>query len=251
MDSERNPRTSFRDGFHRCVVRFEDRLRAITGVDGGSADPMAGRRYRQFGFPDAKASSTLSCSATRTGAARVSVKLTKVQVKGSLDISTDQPVSRQMESRLYDYYGWDPFWGDTHFGAGAIATRYAAPAFLPGSRPPGSVSAHPHLRSIAAIIGYHIQATDGTIGHVDDLLVDDVSWDIRYIVVDTRNWWPGEKILISPCAVQEIEWTGKRMTLDVARQQVKDSPRYDPSKTVDHVYEEQLHAYYGWPGCAL
>ncbi len=156
------------------------------------------------------------------------VALTKAQVKGSPDVSTDQPVSRQMESHLYDYYGWDPYWGDTYLGPGAMATRFAAPPFLSGSRPSGSVNTDrhphdgdPHLRSVAAVTGYHILATDGSIGHVEDLLVDDVLWGIRYIVVDTRNWWAGEKVLISPRSVREIEWTGKVMTLDVAREQVK------------------------------
>jgi hypothetical protein len=165
---------------------------------------------------------------------RFPVALTKAQVKGSPDVSTDQPVSRQMESHLYDYYGYDPAWGDAYFGMGAMPTPLSSPPYLSGSRSHDRVDADipsndgdSHLRSVGAVTGYHIHATDGSIGHVEDLLVDDVRWDIRYIVVDTRNWRPGEKVLISPRSVREIEWTGKLMTLDVAREQVKGSPRYE------------------------
>ena len=51
----------------------------------------------------------------------------------------------------------------------------------------------PHLRSIAAVTGYHIHASDGEIGHVEDFLVEDADWSIHYLVVDTKNWWLGEE----------------------------------------------------------
>ena len=59
----------------------------------------------------------------------------------------------------------------------------------------------PHLRSIEAVTGYHIHASDGEIGHVEDFLIEDADWSIRYLVVDTKNWWPGKKVLISPRSV--------------------------------------------------
>ena len=103
----------------------------------------------------------------------------------------------------------------------------------------------PHLRSIEAITGYHIHASDGEIGHVDDFLVEDADWSIRYLVVNTKNWWPGKKVLISPRSVREIDWTDQLVNLDVDRQRVKDSPAYDASTTVDAAYEHQFHNYYG------
>jgi len=68
----------------------------------------------------------------------------------------------------------------------------------------------PRLRSIAAVTGYRLHATDGEIGHVEDFLVDDASWNIRFIRVDTRNWWPGERVLISPRSVREIAASASR-----------------------------------------
>jgi PRC-barrel domain protein len=182
-----------------------------------------------------------------------SVKLTMQQVKDSPDIDADRPVSRQVETDIYDYYGWTPYWSagllvDGYgYGGGAIE-----PLPSPGSRRRAEDIAaaqrsddDPHLRSIEAVIGYHIHAGDGEIGHVEDFLVQDNDWSIHYLVVDTKNWWPGKKVLISPRSVQEIDWMDNLVNLDVDRQTVKDSPAYDASTTVDQAYEKHFHSYYG------
>lgn len=45
-----------------------------------------------------------------------------------------------------------------------------------------------HLRSALEVSGYVIRALDGDLGHVEDVLFDDVNWATRYLVVDTSNW---------------------------------------------------------------
>ena len=181
-----------------------------------------------------------------------SVRLTMQQVKDSPDIETDRAVSRQMETNIYDYYGWSPYWGTGFYmsGNGYMAGTMAAP----GPRPREADIADaprshedPHLRSIAAVTGYHIHASDGEIGHVEDFLVDDADWSIHYLVVDTKNWWPAKKVLILPRSAREIDWKGKLVNLDVDRQRVKDSPAYDASTTIDRAYAEKFHTYYGPP----
>ncbi len=192
------------------------------------------------------------------------VALTKAQVEGSPSILHDQPVSQQMERHLYDYYRWDPDWGDSYFGANpnAIALPISSPPDFGGAAAldapglePVPNDGDPHLRSIDAVTGYHIEATDGEIGHSEDFLVDDAHWDVRYLVVDTKNWWPGEHVLISPYAVREISWSDRRIRLDVTRDKVKGSPSWTPAEMVGpayetrlHTYEKRLHGHYGWPG---
>lgn len=181
------------------------------------------------------------------------VKLTIQQIKDSPDLDTDQPVSRQIEADVYSYYGWDPYWSGGNFGAAdAMATPFVAPLF--GSAPPPRESERtdaernagdPHLRSIAAMTGRHIDATDGEIGHVEDFLVDDAGWAIRYLKVDTKNWWPGERVLIAPQSVQDIDWAERLIHLNVNRDKVKGSPSYDPSVAVDGAYDEKFLTYYG------
>jgi hypothetical protein len=102
----------------------------------------------------------------------------------------------------------------------------------------------PHLRSIAAVTGYHVQATDGAIGHVQDFLLRQADWTIRYLVVDTRNWWPGKKVLISPATTRSVHAAERRVDLTIDRQRVKDSPVYEPSTTVDRAFEDHFHRYY-------
>jgi hypothetical protein len=86
--------------------------------------------------------------------------------------------------------------------------------------------------------------TDGEIGHVEDFLLDDADWSIPYLVVDTRNWWPGEHILMSPRTVREIEWVDRAIHLTINRQQVKAGPAYDPSKMPDRTNEYLMIKYY-------
>jgi len=182
-----------------------------------------------------------------------SVKLTMQQVKDSPDIDTERPVSRQMETNIHNYYGWSPYWGTGFYmgGYGYMPYAGAASPYLGPTQRDEDIAAaprggdDPHLRSIEAVTGYHIHASDGEIGHVEDFLVEDADWSIHYLVVDTKNWWPGKKVLIPPRLAREIDWTDELVNLDVDRQRVKDSPAYDASTTVDRAYEERLHNYYG------
>ena len=183
------------------------------------------------------------------------VALTKLQVQSSPDLSSDQPVSQQHETDLYGYYDWNPLWGGELF-----STEITEPGFGPrrffgnkelyddlglGNR---SDSGDPHLRSIEEVKGYHGHATDGDIGHVDNLLIDDAGWGIRYFVLSASNWWRGKQVLMSPYAVSEISWSQRKIYLDVTRGQVKASPAWDPAAIINDIYEKRLHGHYGWSG---
>jgi len=172
------------------------------------------------------------------------VDLTRQKVKDSPDAGTDRPVSRQMEADLYGYYGWAPYW--------TAGPGYAPPAGVGGpglgrARVPSEPAGDPHLRSTNEVTGYYIRATDGDIGHAEEFLVEDGSWAIRYMVVDTRNWWPGKAVLIAPQWIREVSWGDRRVFVDLTRQQVKDSPEYDPTVPLNRAYEEQLHRHYDRP----
>jgi PRC-barrel domain len=187
--------------------------------------------------------------------------LTRAQIEASPGIANHEPVSAQMEHHLYDYYGWNPMWGASMFGGGAIATPLSSPPYFGGlGQGAGSAvaeemaardanrEADPHLRSIAQVKGYNILASDGAIGHLQDFLVDDAAWEIRYLIVDTKNWWPGKHVLVSPFAVREISFKTREVQLDVTREKVKGSPPWDPADEPDIAYERRLHSHYGWPG---
>jgi sporulation protein YlmC with PRC-barrel domain len=183
------------------------------------------------------------------------VRLTKAEVEASPELDTHRPVSRQFEISTYDYYGWSPYWGSGYYlgGYGMMGGS------LPMSRDPEvrrraedldrdrQDQGEPHLRSAKEVTGYHIHATDGDIGHLSDLILEDTDWSIHYLIVDTSNWWMGQKVLISPRSAQDIRWTEQLVYLDVDRQKVRDSPPYDPAKPVDRAHEERMAGHYAKP----
>jgi len=183
-----------------------------------------------------------------------SVRLSKQQVKDCPDVETDLPVSRVMEESIYDYYGWSPYWGSgSYMGIADYGGYLGGPlAVVPSPElmqrekdidDERRSKSDPTLRSAKEVAGYQIHAKDGDIGHVEDFLVEDDDWSIRYLVVDTKNWWPGNKVLISPLSVRTIQWSDRQVKLGVDRQTVQNSLAYDPSATVDPIYQKTIHRY--------
>lgn len=175
------------------------------------------------------------------------VKLTRQQVKDSPDSAAARPVSQQSDDNVYG-----PYWGGALF-VGGFGSNMAAPLIAPvpdAERIEQEAfearygNDDPHLRSINTVEGYTIQATDGDIGHVEDMLVEEQDWRIHYLVIDTKNWWPGKKVLISPRSARDINWANKTVYLNVDRELVKNSPEYDASTIVDRAYEDRFGAYY-------
>jgi hypothetical protein len=108
--------------------------------------------------------------------------------------------------------------------------------------------ADPHLRSCQAVTGYHIRAKDGEIGHVQGFLVDDSTWSIRYLIVNTSNWWMGHQVLLSPDWIHDVNWSGSIVTVDLDRQAIKDAPPYDPQAPFAREAEATIYGHYGRHG---
>ncbi|AQT70136.1 photosynthetic reaction center H subunit [Anaerohalosphaera lusitana] len=174
------------------------------------------------------------------------VELTREKVKNSPEISADMPVSKQYEVELHKYYGWAPYWtGQFTAETGGVIAMPPMEAD-PGERSEEQIEST-HLRSIREVRGYHIHASDGKIGHVDDIIVETKNDMIRYLVVDTHNWLPGKKVIIPPQWARDIDWAEKSVQMDVDRQAVKESPEFDPEEGVNRELEIRLYDYYGRP----
>jgi len=185
---------------------------------------------------------------------RLPVRITREQVKHSPDVDTQKPVSRQHEMAYADYYGYPYYWGGSGlWGDGLYApllvSRKDMGSVLPEATTvtPLQPGNDPHLRSCQSVIGYHIHATDGDIGHLQELLVDEKTWSIRYMVVDTSDYWVGHEVLISPDWVKRIDWIESKVTLDLLQQTVKDSPRFESSTALNRVQEAAIHQHYKRP----
>jgi len=165
------------------------------------------------------------------------VSLTMQAVRESPTIDTDRPVSRQMEINTYDYYGWAPYWANGlimgGMGGALIPPNGPGPNWHSSAlaKPLGRPD-NPHLRSTKSVTGYHIHARDGEIGHIHDFLIDQGDWTIKELVIDTRNWWPGETVTLSPLHAFDVDWASKSVHVGLDRQQIKDGPPYD-SRVLD------------------
>jgi hypothetical protein len=82
---------------------------------------------------------------------------------------------------------------------------------------------------------------------VEDFVVDDETWTLRYIAVDTRNWLPGRKVLVSPQWATQVDWAERKLWIDLTTDNIKNSPEYDPTAPINRGYERTLYNYYGRP----
>lgn len=182
------------------------------------------------------------------------VDLTRDQVRESPDIDLDRPVSRQQLDELNSYYGWPAYWMGGPVAGQTPAQGYPAAvgpiaARRPEERVPEpfertAAEGDPDLHSAREIIGYGLQAADGGVGSVDDLILDQ-SWTIRYLVVDTGTLLPGRKALIAPPWIRDVVWDDRKVTVDVTAETIRKSPEYDPESPIDRAYERRLHEHYG------
>ncbi len=177
------------------------------------------------------------------------VNLDKQQIEDSPEVDKERPVSRQKETELIGYYGWPMYW--TGIGGPTIGAFPPANAaitkteeeILEKRRKEGKDD--PNLRSSRAVISYGIHASDGHIGHVEDFLVDDETWNIRYLIVDTKSLLPGKKVITALDWIEKIVWSESELYLKLTKDEIKNSPEYDPSKPVEREYENRVHEYYG------
>jgi uncharacterized protein YrrD len=106
---------------------------------------------------------------------------------------------------------------------------------LSGNRTNGAkkmTKGSPPLSSIKAILGYHLQALDGGIGHVEDVLIDPETWMIHFVVIDTRNWLPGKKVIVAPSQIDLITSTDSTVDvvyIDLPRETIENCPEFDHS----------------------
>lgn len=177
------------------------------------------------------------------------VNLTMEQVRNSPDTDTKKTVSRQNEIELFNHYGLPVYWGDVlNDGNVGIIPFPGLVNDMSTDKKNDSqkkTKEDPHLRSTKSVEGYNIQANDGEIGHVKDFIVDDKKWNLVFFIVDTHNWLPGRKVLLSPHWIRKIEWSEEKVFVNLSQESIKNSPEFDPDVQITDEYEKILFDYYG------
>jgi hypothetical protein len=172
--------------------------------------------------------------------------LTKKQIEDSPSLNIDKPVSQQFEEVYHGYYGWPTYWGGPFIWGNypyILRDRKKWRDAIPGAK-----TWDPHLRSTQEVSGYHVHATDSEIGHIEDFIIDEETWAIRYLIIDTRNWWPGKKVLISPQWIDWIDWMEAEVYINFPSEAVKQSPEYTDESLLTRDYETELHRHYNRQG---
>jgi sporulation protein YlmC with PRC-barrel domain len=172
--------------------------------------------------------------------------LTQKQVANSPDIDTDKPVSRQQEMGYLGYYGHPNYWGGGGLWGGAIYPDMLQAGSGVGRS--GDERSDVHLRSGNAVMRYYVHASDGDLGHVQGIVIDEKSWAIRYLIVNTSNWWVGHEVLIAPEWISDVSWTESLVSVDLTRNEIRHSPRYDAPMPLVHELGADVHTHYGRDG---
>lgn len=175
--------------------------------------------------------------------------LTKDKIENSPKLESSNPVSKQYENEIIKYYGWPAYYG-------ALGTGIN-PASLPPTMEDNTLKKlnvmirereDPNLRSADEVIGYNISAIDGEIGHVEDFIVDTENWEILYLVIDTRNIFPGgKKVLCAIDWINTIDFIESKVKIEHTKNEIENSPEFNPSDAVNRKYEERIYDFYGRP----
>ena len=216
---------------------FDDRYWTIRYLVANTGNWLTGRKVLI---------SPYSLNEVSPTAEEISVQLTKAQIEASPSIDSEKPVSRQFEDSYYGYYGYPYYWnGPEAWG------YYPHPERDPrkwGATGKNGSEWDSHLRSTHAVTGYHLLARDGEIGHVEDFVIDDETWAIRYLIVATTDFWPGKKVLISPQWIEKVSWEESEVIVDLSREMIKGAPEYTEGSLPTRDDETGLYGYYNRAG---
>lgn len=171
----------------------------------------------------------------------IAISLTQEQIENSPLLNSDMPVSRQFEEAYYGYYGWPAYWsGAPLWGTdpGLARDRENGQKSTQGATTTGEF----HLHSTADMWSCHIHAGNGDIGNVEDLIIDDETWTIRFLIIDTRTWWPGKKVLVAPQWITRVDWGDSKVLINLPNE----IPEFHEGHHHHHMPQFPQHEFNPW-----
>ncbi len=177
---------------------------------------------------------------------RLALHASQRQVKDGPQFDTWKPVTRRQEMCNARHFGYPYYWaGDVELGDGLHMPHLRPTDYLAARTQAAALAADdPHLHSCKALVGLHVHANDGDVGHISGMLVDEDGWVMRYLVVDTSNWWMGNQVLIPPEWITSLSWSDSKANVDLSRKTIKNSPRYESSAALNRAQEANLYDHY-------
>jgi sporulation protein YlmC with PRC-barrel domain len=179
------------------------------------------------------------------------VQLSLENVKNSPSVDVHAPVSRQQERAHAKHYGYTNYWGRGGlWGVGSHPSLLAGTAEAPGDDAlPERLDEtdDAHLRSAREVRGYELRGNDEMVGNVDDFIIDDQTWQVRYLVITTSDHWFAKQVLIAPQWTSSISWEKKTAFVDISREAIQRCPEWNANAAINREYEKRLYDYYGRP----
>jgi hypothetical protein len=96
-----------------------------------------------------------------------------------------------------------------------------------------------------------VHANDGDIGHVDGMLVDDQTWTIRYLVVNTSNWWFGHRVLIAPSWIRNVRRDCAEVAIHLSRDAIKKGVPFNSAMIFSRSQEADMYGHHEKPACRI
>jgi sporulation protein YlmC with PRC-barrel domain len=159
---------------------------------------------------------------------RLVLDATREKIESAPSLEGDGPVSREHELELSRHYGWD-VGGFSLLGDSA---EVPPPAVVP------PVREEPALRSLKELLGQALAAEDGGVGHVEDLIVDDDDWACHHLVVGSKNWLSGRKILVPVEWIKKVNWADHQVEVERSASSLESEPEFNP---LAPVYERSIY----------
>ena len=159
----------------------------------------------------------------------IHVNLAPDLIENSPDISLKRPVSRRIEAEYSKHYSLPIYWGGVDLWGGVVNPQMLFKSAVNEKQVKqilDETGDEAHLRSVNEVIGYHIQAVDGVIGHIEDFVIDSKSWQITRVIVDTKKWLPGKKVTLSPSQIDDVNWLDSKISVKMTKEELKESPEF-------------------------
>ena len=169
---------------------------------------------------------------------RLLVELTRKQIENSPPIESHKPVSRQYEEAYNRFYGWPAYWDGLELWGGVGYPVFPSPLCRPSVAESDcrelSNGDEPHLRSTKRLRHYEIHTRNGSIGNVVDFMIDDKTWAVRHVVVETGHWYYGKDIIISPGDIERISYEESAIFVNVTKEALQEAVEYHMPRAEYH-----------------
>jgi hypothetical protein len=163
--------------------------------------------------------SPISFREVDAAAKRFHLALSVAKIKKSPDLDGARPISRRDEGEYFRYYQYPYYWDYAGLWGMGMLPGMLATSVWREQEQPEETRDDGSLRSARALIGFHVEASDGRVGQVDELLIDDATYEVRYLVVNTGLV---HKLRLRPQWAERVNWDERMIYVGMPRQAISD-----------------------------